>query len=153
MTSDNSSQLSKSSTSNGENALKHILDEAMKLKSTDQIRSCLNYEGIESIEDLMQLSPEDIADLKWNDGGSIKTINKGGKGKLIMLQRFSNFWFKNGKDIITEWHQIDKVSYDSFILSTLSNDKPESPNQPMYVAGILVDKDYVTTPITSSNIR
>ena len=123
MASDNSSQTSKSTTPNGENALKHILDEAMKLKDTDQVRLCLKHEGIESIEDLMQLSPEDIAGLKWNDGGDVKTINKGGKGKLIMLQRFSHFWFKNGKDIITEWDQIDKILYDSFILSTLSNDK------------------------------
>ena len=83
----------------------------MILKDTNQIRNCLSYEGNESLEDLIQLSPEDIADLKWNDGGNLNTINTGNKRKLIMIQRFCDFWFKNGKDIMTEWNTIDKVLY------------------------------------------
>ena len=94
MSTDNMSQSSQSSQttqSNGKKALNHILDKAMILKDTNQIRKCLRYEGIESLEDLIQLSPEEIADLKWNDGGNLNTINTGNKRKLIMIQRFCDF--------------------------------------------------------------
>ena len=78
--------------SNGEQALIHILDNVMKLKENDSLRDCLRYDEIESLEDLLALSPEDISELKWKqEDGTITPIRKHNKGKLISLQRLSQF--------------------------------------------------------------
>ena len=73
--------------SNGEQALKHILDNVMKLKDNDSLRDCLKYDEIESLEDLLVLSPEDISELKWKqEDGTITPIRKHNRENLFLCK-------------------------------------------------------------------
>ena len=87
-------------------AFQHVLDNVLMLKEEDCIRKCLELDGNETLNNLLSLSNNDIADLKWKqDDGTVTPIRKHSKGRVMTFKRMAKFIFVNRYDITKLWNQ------------------------------------------------
>ena len=92
-----------------------VFKEILELDDDSDVHKACVHEGVETLDDLLGLTTQDINDLTFQMADKTKgQISKGQRGAIMALQSLS---IKRGLDndpIAGDWNNLTKAQYDEY---------------------------------------
>jgi hypothetical protein len=98
-------------------AMSRVFKDILDLEDDNDLHKACIFDGIVSMADLLDLSPEEIADLTFLDGNNKKLISKGHKGLVFALQALLLKRAADGDRIHNDWSNVTMEEFDDFRVS------------------------------------